>query len=396
MVYSRKDWEEPVAIKTVADENIPLAREAFETLGDVVTVPARQISPETVKDADLIAVRSVTRVGAELLAGARTRMVMTATIGFDHVDRDYLVSRGIGFASAPGSNATSVSEYVMTALCVLARKGLLTLAGSSIGVIGVGNVGSRVARMAEALGMTPVLNDPPLQRKTGDPKYRPLDEALACDVVTMHVPLTREGADATFHMCGDEFFKRMKPGGAVFLNTSRGAVVDSPALIRAVKSGYLRAVVLDVFENEPMIDPKLVAHAAIATPHIAGYSYDGKVNGTEMIYRAACTFLGKEPEWTPRLPPPPVPVISFLEPTDDEEIVRQACTAVFDIMRDDVNLREAVAHREAERAAAFERLRADYPVRREFHNTTVILMKERPSPATRLSGLGFKVRSRGE
>lgn len=395
MVYSRLDEGKIVAIKTVADENIPLVREAFETLGDVATMAAGQMTPDALKDADLVAVRSVTRVDAALLAGARPRMVMTATVGFDHVDREYLTLRGIGFANAPGSNATSVSEYVMTALAVLVRRGLAKLEGASIGVIGVGNVGGRVARMAEALGMKPVLNDPPLERKTGDPKYRPLDEALACDVVTVHVPLSREGRDATFHMCDDEFFKRAK-AGAVFLNTSRGAVLDSPALVRAVKAGCVRAAVLDVYEGEPTVDAKLVAHAAIATPHIAGHSYDGKVNGAEMIYRAACDFLGEEPTWTPHLPPPPVPIMSFLEPNDDDEMVRQACTAVYDIERDDIALREAVAREEAERAAVFSRLRREYPIRREFHNTTVILLKGRQSLETRLAGLGFKVRSRNE
>ena len=380
-------------MKIVVDENIPYVREAFGTLGEVLTLPGRSLSREHVRDAQVLIVRSVTRVNAELLDGTDVGFVATATIGFDHIDRAYLDAQSIAFGSAPGSNAVSVAEYVMRALVELADRGALTLEDATLGVIGVGNVGSRVVRMATALGMRPVLNDPPLERLTADAVYRPLDEALACDIVTMHVPLDKTGPDATYHMANAGFFRRMKPG-AIFINSSRGAVVDDDALLDAIGSGALRAAVLDVYAGEPEIDWRLVERAALATPHIAGYSFDGKVRGTLMVYQSACHFLRVKPIWRPNLPPAAVPVMTFLGRQDPRTVILSAMNAGYDITRDDAALREALALPDGERAAHFDRLRKTYPIRREFHNTTVMLMNDHPELAGRLAGLGFKVRTR--
>jgi len=185
---------------------------------------------------------------------------------------EYLRERGIGFASAPGSNATSVAEYVVAALLFVGHKHRITLEGRSIGIVGVGNVGGRVAARCRALGMRVVLNDPPLARATGDPSYRRLDEVTQCEFVTFHTPLTLEGPDRTFHLADQAFFDHLRPG-TVLLNTSRGAVHESQALKAAMDRGLLRAVVLDVWENEPRIDAELLRRVDLSTPHIAGYSW---------------------------------------------------------------------------------------------------------------------------
>ena len=278
-------------MKIIADENIPFVAECFSSICDVEVAPSREITPGVVADADALLVRSVTRVGADLLAGSKVRFVGTSTIGFDHIDIEYLSRNNIGFASAPGSNANSAAEYVTAALLHIAREHDISLEGKSIGIIGVGNVGSRVAKKATALGMKLCLNDPPLQRQSSAPKYLPIEKLFDCDFITLHTPLTFEGGDKTFHLADEKFFKSLK-AGCVFLNTSRGGVVDSIALKAAIGAGRLQATVLDVWENEPNIDTELLEMVDIGTPHIAGYSLDGKIVGMIMIYKAVCKYFG--------------------------------------------------------------------------------------------------------
>jgi len=379
-------------LRVVADENIPFAREAFSTIGHVDLVPGRSLTAEMVRDCDVLCCRSVTRVGPDLLEGSRVRFVGTATIGVDHVDLDYLRRRGIAFASAPGSNANSVAEYVVAALLVLARRHDLRLEGRSIGVVGVGNVGSRVVRKAEALGMRTLLNDPPLARQTGEPRFLPLEAIFEADFVTLHVPLTREGPDPTWHMADAGFFARMRPE-AFFINTSRGAVADTEALKQALRRRGLAGAVLDVWEGEPEIDAALLDMAEIATPHIAGYSFDGKVRATEMIYQAACRALGIEPTWraAPLMPQPQHPrLVLDCSGLDEEDVLREAVLTVYDIEADDRALRCGPSD-PAARGAFFDHLRKTYPQRREFHNTTVVLRGGSPSLAAKFKGLGFTV-----
>jgi len=380
-------------MKIVADENMPFAAECFGSVGRVRTIAGRAITAEVVRQADILAVRSITKVDEALLAGSRVKFVGTATIGVDHVDLAYLERAGIGFASAPGSNANSVAEYVVAAMLEVGRKRGIRLEGASIGIVGVGNVGSRVAAKARALGMEVVLNDPPLERATGDGNYRPLEEALGCDFVTLHTPLTREGPDATWHLADEGFFGRIRRG-AVFINTSRGAVHDTPALKEAMASGRLGGVVLDVWEGEPVIDMDLLRKVDISTPHIAGYSYDGKVAGTAMIHEAACRHFGIEPtvRIADLLPAPPVPRVEVdTAGGDEQEAARRTVQAVYVINRDDFNTREIAAVPPGERGAFFDGLRKNYPVRREFHNTTAIVDDEAGRLADKLQGIGFKV-----
>ena len=235
-------------MKIVADANIPFVRECFSSVGEVEVLSGRDIAPPTVADADALLVRSITPVNGGLLSGSAVHFVGTATIGFDHVDLSYLEQNGIGFASAPGSNANSAAEYVIAALLEVGRRHHIRLEGGSIGVIGVGNVGGRVARKCEALGMRVRRNDPPLQRQTGDPKYVPIDALYECDFITIHTPLTREGIDRTYHLADAGFCSRLKRG-VVFLNAARGAVVDSQALRAAIRADRLQAVVLDITER---------------------------------------------------------------------------------------------------------------------------------------------------
>ena len=379
-------------MRIVVDENIPFAQGAFAGLGEVALIQGRDATPETLREADLFLCRSVTRVDRALLEGSRVRFVGTATIGTDHVDQDYLRERGIAFASAPGSNANSVAEYVAAALLVLAERGGYELEGRTLGVVGVGNVGSRVVHKAEALGMQVLQNDPPLARQTGDPRFRPLEELLGADFLTFHVPLAREGEDATYHMADADFIGRLKPS-AVLLNTSRGAVVDNAALCDALTRGRLSDAVLDVWEGEPEIDAELLSRVAIGTPHIAGYSFDGKVAATEMIYQAACKAIGAEPAWDASLvmPPPDCPRLEMdCEDEADEDVLRDAVLSIYDILADDAALRQMPREGTARRLF-FDRLRKTYPQRREFHNTSLVLWGASQALRAKARGLGFKV-----
>jgi len=383
-------------MKIVADQNIPFVRECFSHMGEVVTVGGRQVTAELVRDADILLVRSITKVGSELLEGSRVKFVATATIGFEHIDREYLEGRQIGFASAPGSNANSVAEYITAALLVLARKKQWTLEGKSIGIVGVGNVGSRVENKCRALGMNVVLNDPPLQCQTGQARYRPLDEVLDCDFVTLHTPLNKQGPDATYHLADKAFFDKLKDR-AVFMNTSRGKVHDEAALRSAMEAGQLGAVVLDVWETEPVVNPWLLKHVDISTPHIAGYSYDGKIAGLLMIYEAACRHFGIKESHTIHdfLPVPEVAQISLSEDAlkrTDEQILHDLVQRIYVLNRDDFNTREILLQPEGEQGAFFDNLRKNYPVRREFQNTTVELPKGRSALAEKIAGIGFQVR----
>jgi erythronate-4-phosphate dehydrogenase len=381
------------AMKIVADGNIPFVQQCFDHLGQVQVVQGRQITPAIVADADVLLVRSITPVNAGLLEASRVRFVATATIGFEHVDIDYLRSRGIAFAAAPGSNATSVAEYIVAALLFVARKRGITLRGRSIGIVGVGNVGGRVASRCRALGMHTVLNDPPLARLSGDPVYRGLDEVVQCDFVTFHTPLTMEGPDRTFHLADQAFFDRLKKG-AVLLNTSRGGVHDTASLKVAMDHGSLGGVVLDVWEGEPHIDPDLLRRVDLSTPHIAGYSLDGKIAGLIMVYEAACRSLGVEPvhRASEFLPQPAVPRIQAdAQGMAEQELIHGIVEQVYAIGRDDFNTREILMVPPQKRGASFDDLRRNYPVRREFANTTVVVEDAASHVAKAICGIGFKV-----
>ena len=386
-------------MKIIADANIPFVKDCFSSIGEVEVLAGREITREVVGDAECLLVRSVTSVDSDLLAGSKVRFVGTATIGFDHIDIEYLARNNVGFASAPGSNANSAAEYVIAGLLEIGRKYKISLEGKSIGIIGVGNVGSRVEKKVRALGMKVLLNDPPLQRKSGDAKYLPLEELYDCDFITLHTPLTFEGADKTFHLADEKFFKSLK-AGCVFFNTSRGGVVDTKALKASIRSGQLETTVLDVWENEPNIDTELLEMVDIGTPHIAGYSLDGKIAGMITIYEATCKYFGLEAKLDIEdfLPEPDVPQLKISPNSGSEQdVLRGAVEKIYRISEDDLKLRRILDAPAERRDEFFDDLRKSYAVRREFQNTKIEFTAETAESTKNLSkkleGIGFKVKS---
>ena len=382
----------------LADENIPYVKESFGTLGQTIIMSGRLITSEIIKqnNVDVLIVRSITKVCPELLEGSPVRFVGTATIGTDHVDIPYLKSKNIKFVSAPGSNANSVAEYITAALLFLAKKNNFKLKDKTLGIIGVGQVGSRVAIKAEAMGMNVLLNDPPLARITGEWKYLPLKELMTADILTLHVPLNMEGQDATYHMVNEGFLAKMK-SDSMLINSSRGAVVDNNALKNVLKNKRLSDAVLDVWEKEPSIDTELVNLVALGTPHIAGYSFDGKVNGMFMIYEALCKFLGVPIQWkvdnilSDKSRPP---IVFDNENCNNEKIddaVDKIVSQMYNIRKDDQDLRKIVELPADAQGPYFDSLRRKYAVRREFKNADVKLPREDRELSKILLSLGFKI-----
>ncbi len=379
-------------MRIVIDKNIPLPDPLFGNGVEIVRAVGVDITSDLLRNAEALLVRSVTKVNENLLHGTAVRFVGTATIGEDHIDTAYLRSRRIGFASAPGSNANSVAEYVAAALLVLAHRFNLRLDRLTIGVVGVGNVGRRVVNMATGLGMRVLKNDPPLARSTGDKSYLHLDQLMEADVISLHVPLTKAGADATWHFFDERRIGRMKRG-SILINTSRGAVVATDAMKEALRSQKLQAAVVDVWENEPMIDVEALSLTSIGTAHIAGYSADGKINGARIMYEALCANLGLPNRWesaAPRLPDPEIPRISIDAPQADlQSILREVVTKCYPIERDDAGLRGLLTHPADRRPQGFADLRSKYPARREFSAVTVSVPEQEHRLQQALASLGF-------
>ena len=379
----------------VADENIPLLDSFFGDMGEIRRVSGRSMSGEDVRDADILLARSVTRVNRELLEGSRVRFVGTTTIGTDHVDLDWLEQAGIRFSAAPGCNANSVAEYVLSVLSLHAeRRGLSDWSQLSVGIVGVGNVGGELARKLDRLGFDVRLCDPPrADREEDNEEFVALEEAMKCDVVSLHTPLTREGDHPTLHMIGNAELETLG-ANQLLINAGRGEVIDSSALLARLEQGNAPVVVLDVWEQEPRIHPELVDRVWLATPHIAGYSLEGKVQGTEMIYQALSQFLGlpvrkKAGQF---LPEPALSKISFTSSAEEEDAIRIALRACYDPRRDDAKLRNTMAGSPEERGAAFDRLRRDYPVRREGSSLKIQLKGTSKSLQDSFRAIGFKLK----
>ena len=364
-------------MKIVVAESVLHGADAFSRLGEVTVLPDRAISAAEVRGADALVIRSKTKVDRRLLEGTSIAWVGTATAGFDHMDISALEERGVAWCSAPGCNAVSVAEYIVSALLFLGNRFGVPLMGRTLAVVGVGQVGRRVALRAEAIGMRVLQNDPPRARAEHLPELRPLEEILpVSDFVTMHVPLEDRGPDATRQMADCRFFAAMKPG-AVFLNTSRGEVVDESALKLALAHGQVSRAVLDVWDHEPEADGALLQAATIGTPHIAGYSWDGKLAGTRMVFEQACRFFESPARWTPptggesgETCPPRIDLAASAAGMRRDEWLWKAVQAVYDISRDDAEFRGAV-QTDAERARLFEQRRKQYRIRREFDSAHV-------------------------
>jgi erythronate-4-phosphate dehydrogenase len=373
-------------MKIIADDKIPFLKGALEDVAEVVYLPGKDVTPEIVKDADAIITRTRTKCNESLLKDSSVKIIASATIGYDHIDTAYCEANGIEWTNAPGCNSSSVAQYITSALLNIAVKHKLSLKGKTLGISGVGNVGSKVARVGEALGMRVLLNDPPRARKEGEDAFCDIETIKAeSDFITTHVPLNMDGQDKTFHLADETFFSSLqkKP---FYINSSRGEVADTESLKNASKNNLISGFVVDVWEHEPDIDLEALSLADIATPHIAGYSADGKANGTSMSVNAVSKFLGLGlDDW--RASGVPLPDKTELELSVDgclEEILLKAVSVSYDIMADDERLRKS--------PETFEKQRGDYPLRREFPVFSLTDNGKSKEAVEILRKLGMKIR----
>lgn len=382
-------------MKIVADRAIPFLRHYFAPFGDIIALDGSAMGTAHLRAADILLVRTVTRVNADLLAGSSVRFVGTPTSGIDHLDTAFLDRTGIAWAAAPGCNARSVAEYVLSALLVVTESAGRELRGLRAGIIGCGHVGSAVARLLAAAGVACVLNDPPLAVTTGDPAYRPLAEALDADIVTLHVPLARSSPHATAGMVDTAFLAALRPD-AILVNTSRGDVVQEAALLAALRARPGLRAVLDVWQGEPDLNPELLAEADVATPHIAGYSTDGRLRASARIAAALASFLGAQAgAGEPRLPDAGVPAVRVAPGTDPDTALQLAVLSSYDVRSDAIVLRRLAAADGDTRRRGFLDARNNYPLRREFPAHTVVMARAGAGSHGMLQALGFAVRVEG-
>ncbi len=386
-------------MKIIADQQISYVAQAFSEFAEVTLCNGREITAESIHEADVLLVRSVTLINADLLEGSQVKFVASATSGQNHIDSDYLQRNNIGFADAKGSNARSVAEYVLSSLFVLADQHDFKLKEKTVGIIGCGEVGSRVVDMLEAMGVQTIMNDPPLKDAIGNnasigDQYRDLQEVLLADIVTLHVPLTEDGSYPTQQMVNSGFLDKLNDD-VILLNTSRGSVIDEMALRAHIESHHNMKVVLDVWENEPDIDTDLLTHTSIGTPHIAGYSIDAKLRATEMIFRSMCEFFQLDAAWqaVTELPDENMPELNLNADVDDEDAIQIAVLASYDVRGDSEALRCLPEINIEQRGRYFDELRKNYPVRREFTATAIRLPEDKKTLAKKLRQMGFIVKS---
>lgn len=373
-------------MKIVVDKNIPFIKGVLEPYAEVVYLTGSSIVKADVADADALIVRTRTKCNAALLEGTAVKFIATATIGHDHIDAEFCAAHNITWTNAAGCNSSSVHQYIGSALVHLAEKLNIPLSSRTIGIVGVGNVGSKIATLCRALGMRVLLNDPPRARAEGSNGFVPFETVVRqADIITFHVPLNDGGQDNTFHLADAGFFGKLTPNQIV-INSSRGEVVDTKQLGAVLKRGAIAACVLDVWENEPFIDTELLNRVDIGTPHIAGYSADGKAFGTSMSVNALSAFfrLGI-PEWFPGDVPQPAQPVLTIDCTGltNQDVVARAIRHTYDIAADDERLRHA--------PAAFEKQRAEYPLRREFSSYTVKLLHASAYMESSLHAIGFTI-----
>lgn len=374
-------------MRLLVDENMPLVPEFFGGFGEIIRLPGRHISRVDMQHADALLVRSVTRVDRALLEGTPVRFVGTATIGTDHIDRPALAALGISLASAPGCNARAVGEYVATVLAILADEQGWQPEQRTLGVVGLGNTGRQVIRLARALGFR-VLGCDPLVTWP-EVEQRSFAELLVeADIFSLHVPLTRNGPHPTHHLVAATELAALRPG-SILVNSSRGAVVSNAALLDALMSrpGELTAV-LDVWEGEPALTPALLERVRFGTPHVAGYSQEGKWQGTALIYRAFCDFfqLPAVHELTDLRPAELPAVLTIAAGTSLSQVRREVLQQACPVIGDDAALRATLFA--ADPATAFDALRKNHPPRREFTAHRVVLPPDHPAHAL-LKALGF-------
>lgn len=382
-------------MKIVADENIPLLSCFFDQIGHIKQLPGRAIQAQDLIDADILIVRSVTQVNQALLENSQVKFVGSCTIGMDHIDTEYLDKQGIRYENAPGCNANSVVEFILSCLSILTETHRFDWSEMTVGIVGYGNVGSLLAKRLEKLGIDYKAYDPLLDENTQkEAALVSFEEVLNCDIVSLHVPLTTEGDYPTYHMINQQVLAQMR-SDQVLINTCRGAVVNNTQLRMHLQKDVSFTAILDVWENEPFIDPILAKHVFMGTPHIAGYSFDGKVAGTEMIYRALCQHLGLPERFSSGqfLEEPALSKMAFTSTADIDWCIHTAIRACFDVRHDHSLLQSTLSQTETERGAAFDSFRKSYRCRREFSGVKIQLKQVDSELHSKFRALGFNVKT---
>ena len=373
----------------VADENIPLVDAFFAEFGEIRCLPGRQITRADVHDADVLLVRSVTKVDRDLLEGSAVRFVGTCTIGTDHLALDYFHQEGIQWSSAPGCNARGVVDYVLGSLLTLAEIEGADLNQRTYGVVGAGEVGGRLVNVLKGLGFNVLVCDPPRQAAEGG-DYVSLEQIIErCDVISLHTPLDKSAENATWHLLDQQRLNQLKHG-TWLINASRGPVIDNNALREVLTRREDLQAVLDVWEAEPQVDVELADLCVLATPHIAGYSLDGKQRGTAQIYQAFCDFLGQEAviKLADLLPAPWLAKVELSADSDPAWALATVCRGVYDPRRDDADFRRSLVGTVQEQKLAFDALRKHYPVRREIEGLQVRIEGESQGLTQMVKALG--------
>jgi erythronate-4-phosphate dehydrogenase len=375
-------------VKIIADANIPQVAEAFKDLGEVSLIPGREITRDHLTDCQCLLVRTVTQIDQSLLENTAVEFVGTATIGTDHVDQDYLAVNNIAFSNAAGCNAEAASEYVISGLFTLSTRKGFDPFSLKAGIIGCGNVGSRVYQKLTALSIETLRNDPPLAKESAG-QYVGLETIIdQCDFITLHVPLTRSGEHATQHLFDREKLIRLQKN-CLLVNAARGPVIDNLALLEVMAQRPDLMIFLDTWENEPDISRELLGKVDLATPHIAGYSVEGRLRGTQMILDAACRYFGKTSQWhMSKLLPDSIDLDVQLS-DDDLEYWQRVFSQHHDIWQDHLALTQTSALGESEFARHFDSLRRVYSDRFEYERYRLSGgQKKQPAIAR---GLGFGV-----
>ncbi|WP_179179395.1 4-phosphoerythronate dehydrogenase PdxB [Pseudomonas sivasensis] len=373
----------------VADENIPLLDAFFQGFGEIRRVPGRSLDRATVEQADVLLVRSVTNVNRALLEGSKVRFVGTCTIGTDHLDLDYFKQTGIQWSSAPGCNARGVVDYVLGSLQTLGEIEGADLNQRTYGIVGAGEVGGRLVKVLKGLGWNVLVCDPPRQIAEGG-DYVSLAQIIEqCDVISLHTPLTKSGNGSTWHLFDRQRLEQLKPG-TWLINASRGPVVDNAALREVLLEREDLQAVLDVWEGEPEVDVDLADLCVLATPHIAGYSLEGRQRGTAQIYQAFCAYLGQEPsiQLSELLPALWLAEVHLNASTDPAWALATLCRSVYDPRRDDADFRRSLVGTVEEQRKAFDLLRKHYPERREIDGLSVRINGESAALSKIVSALG--------
>ncbi|QZE13087.1 4-phosphoerythronate dehydrogenase [Halosquirtibacter laminarini] len=351
-------------MKIIIDDKIPFIQGVFEPYAKVIYVGGSDFTPQLVRDADALIIRTRTKCNRSLLEGSKVKFIATATIGFDHIDRDYCASKGIIWKNAPGCNSWSVAQYMAAVFALLFINKGVDVQGKTLGIVGVGNVGSKVAKYASALGMRVLLCDPPLEQSGSYMDFVSLKEIKEqCDIITFHVPLSMEGEHKTFHMVDEQFLNECSRT-PILCNTCRGEVFSTESVLLALKEKMIEEVVIDCWEDEPAINQELLNLAFIATPHIAGYSRDGKAMGTTMsVHSMAAYFKLPLLDWSPEGIEPPVCPIIDIDVHGGRSALWNTIYHTYPIEKEVDLLKHHVA--------TFEQQRGDYPLRREFPAYTV-------------------------